>query len=70
MHPALLMQVQETGCISFCSVLSDVFGDKSVSSVLNAFREALLLANVIVILSMVTTVISIGILVAAGGGGK
>ena len=56
--------------LSFCSVLSDVFGDKSVSSVLNAFREALLLANVIVILSMVTTVISIGILVAAGGGGK
>ena len=47
-----------------------MFGDKSVSSVLNAFREALLLANVIVILSMVTTVISIGILVAAGGGGK
>ena len=56
--------------LSFCSVLSDVFGDKSVSSVLNAFREALLLANVIIILSMVTTVISIGILVAAGGGGK
>lgn len=54
--------------LSFCSIVSDVFGDNSVSLVLCAFREALLLANVILILSMVITVISIGILVAAGGG--
>ena len=68
--PAIIETAVWRISLSFCSVLSDVFGDKSVSSVLNAFREALLLANVIVILSMVTTVISIGILVAAGGGGK
>ena len=68
--PAIIETAVWRISLSFCSVLSDVFGDKSVSSVLNAFREALLLANVIIILSMVTTVISIGILVAAGGGGK
>lgn len=66
--PALTETVVWRISLLFCSIISDVFGDKSVSSVLNAFREALLLANVIIILSMVTTVISIGILVAAGGG--
>ena len=66
--PALIETIVWRISLLFCSIISDVFGDKSVSSVLNAFREALLLANVIIILSMVTTVISIGILVAAGGG--
>ena len=53
--------------LTVCAIVSDVFGDKSVSAVLNAFLNALLLMNVILILSMVTTVISFGILIAAGG---
>ena len=53
--------------LTVCAIVSDVFGDKSVSAVLNAFLNTLLLMNVILILSMVTTVISFGILIAAGG---
>lgn len=55
--------------LTLCVIVSDVFGDKSVSAVLNAFLNTLLLINVILILSMVTTVISFGILIAAGGVG-
>ena len=66
--PALLEVVIWRIALSVCVIVSDLFGDNSVSSVLNAFREAMLLANVILILSLVTTVISIGILVASRGG--
>lgn len=51
--------------LSICLVASDVFCDKSVSMLLNAFKDTLLLINVILILSMVTTIISIGILIAS-----
>ena len=44
-----------------------MFGDKSVRLVLKAFCDAMLIMNVILILSMVTTIISIGILIAAKG---
>ena len=44
-----------------------MFGDKSVTLVLKAFCDAMLIMNVILILSMVTTIISIGILIAAKG---
>lgn len=54
-------------CLSLTSVISDVFGDNSVALVLKAFCDAMLIMNVILILSMVTTIISIGILVAAKG---
>ena len=53
--------------ISHSSLISDVFGDKSVSLVIKAFADAMLIMNVILILSMVTTIISIGILIAAKG---
>ena len=53
--------------VTLCAVVSDVFGDSGISLVLSSFKDALLLANVILILSAVTTVISIGILIAAGG---
>ncbi len=53
--------------LTLCAVISDVFDDKSVSLVLSSFRDTLLIANVLLILSAVTTVISIGILIAAGG---
>lgn len=51
--------------LSLCSIISDIFCDKSVSLVINAFRDTLLILNVILILSMVTTIISIGLLIAA-----
>lgn len=53
--------------LSLCRTVSDVFNDRSVSSVLKAFEDSLLIMNVILILSMVTTIISIGILIAARG---
>lgn len=66
--PALIEVVVWRIALSLCSIIAQVFSDGSVSSVLDAFEQALLLTNVILILTMVTTVISIGILVAAGGG--
>ena len=51
--------------LSLSSIVCDVFGDSSVSSAINAFKETALLINVVLILSMVTTVISFGILIAA-----
>lgn len=65
--PAIIEVVLWRISLGICSIVSDVFGDKSVSAVLGAFTNALLLVNVILILSMVTTVISFGILIAAGG---
>ena len=53
--------------LSLCATASQMFSDSSVSNVLKAFTDALLIMNVILILSMVTTIISIGILIAAKG---
>lgn len=65
--PSIIEVVLWRISLTLCVIVSDVFGDKSVSAVLNAFLNTLLLINVILILSMVTTVISFGILIAAGG---
>lgn len=54
--------------LSVCSIISDVFNVDSLSSLLSAIRDAMLLMNVLLIMSMVTTIISIGIIVAAKGG--
>ena len=51
--------------LSVSSLFSDVFGDGSVCATLRAFKDTALLINVVLILSMVTTVISFGILIAA-----
>ena len=51
--------------LSMCSLVTDVFGDSNISCVLNAFKETALIINVVLILSMVTTIISFGILIAA-----
>lgn len=67
--PSIIEVVMWRISLTLCVIVSDVFGDKSVSAVLNAFLNTLLLINVILILSMVTTVISFGILIAAGGVG-
>ena len=67
--PSIIEVVLWRISLTLCIIVSDIFGDKSVSAVLNAFLNTLLLINVILILSMVTTVISFGILIAAGGVG-
>lgn len=53
--------------LTLSSSVSDIFGDKSVSDVLSSFSDALLVMNVVLVLCTVTTVISIGILIAAKG---
>ncbi len=53
--------------LNVSSLISETFCDSSVSAVIKAFGDALLIMNVVLILSMVTTVISIGILIAAKG---
>ena len=65
--PAILEVALWRLTVTLCAVVSDVFGDSGISLVLSSFKDALLLANVILILSAVTTVISIGLLIAAGG---
>lgn len=65
--PAIIEVVLWRFFLSLSGLVSDVFGDKSVSLVIKAFTDAMLIMNVILILSMVTTIISIGILIAAKG---
>ena len=53
--------------IAVSVAVSEIFDDRTVCKMLRAFGDAFLLMNVVLILSMVTTVISIGILIAAKG---
>lgn len=66
--PAIIEVVFWRIALSACELVSAVFGDNSVSQTLKSFKEAMLLINVVLILSMVTTIISIGILIAARNG--
>lgn len=65
--PAIIQVALWRFFLSVSGIVSDVFGDGSVTMILKAFCDAMLIMNVILILSMVTTIISIGILVAAKG---
>ncbi len=51
--------------LSISVLISDIFGDSSVSLILQTFKETALLINVVLILSLVTTIVSFGILIAA-----
>ena len=51
--------------VSAANICSKVFFDSESSTVLEAFSSVLLIINVLLILSMVTTIISLGILVAS-----
>lgn len=51
--------------LSLTSAFGEVFGESSAVSSIVAFKDALLIIDVLLILTMVTTIISIGILVAA-----
>lgn len=63
--PAIAEVVLWRVSLSLCIIVSDLFGDTPVSKVINAFRDTLLLLNVVLILSMVTSIISFGILIAS-----
>ena len=65
--PALVEAVLWRFVLYIGLVVCDVFGDKSVSLVLEAFKDTMLLINVVLIVSMLSVVVSLGILVAAGG---
>lgn len=51
--------------LSVSGVTAEIFSDVSTSKTVAAFKDALLIIDVLLILTMVTTIISIGILVAA-----
>lgn len=54
--------------LSLCLIVSDIFEENTVSATLSALRDSMLLISVLLIMSMVTTVISLGIVIAARGG--
>lgn len=62
--PALLKILIWKFFLSVSSIASEMFEDRSVLAVLQAFQGALLLMLIVLILSLVTTVISFGILIA------
>lgn len=53
--------------LRLAGVVCAVFDDNEVSEVLRTFSDVMLLLNVLLVLSALTTVISLGILIAAGG---
>ena len=63
--PAVIEITLWRAVLGVSCLVSEMFGDESVRLVLNAFKDTALLINVVLILSMVTTVISFGILIAA-----
>lgn len=63
--PALIEVNMWRLVLSLSGVTAEVFNDISASRTVNAFKDALLIIDVLLILTMVTTIISIGILVAA-----
>ncbi|MCC8074110.1 MAG: stage III sporulation protein AE [Clostridiales bacterium] len=63
--PALLEVVAWRFMLSVSSLCCEVFGDTTCTSALKNFRDTLLIMNVLLILTMVATIISIGILIAA-----
>ncbi len=62
--PAIIEVMLWRISLSICIIVSDLFGDSPVSKVTGAFKDTLLLLNVVLILSMVTSIISFGILIA------
>lgn len=63
--PALIEVNLWRATLSLSSMCADIFCDKASVTAIRAFGNTLLIVDVILILSMVTTIISLGILVAA-----
>ena len=66
--PALIEVNLWRAVLSLASMCGDIFGDTASVRALETFKDALLIVDVLLILTMVTTIISIGILVAAKSG--
>lgn len=65
--PSVLEVVAWRLALRLAGVLCAVFEDSSVAELLHTFSDVMLLLNVVLVLSAMTTVISLGILIAAGG---
>lgn len=63
--PAIISTAIWRISLTGASICSKIFFDSEASGVIDAFNSVLLIINVLLILSMVTTVISLGILVAS-----
>lgn len=63
--PALSSVISWRFILLLCNMTAEIFDDGNSSLIINAFRDVMLLIEVLLILSMLTTVISLGILVAA-----
>lgn len=67
--PVLLEIIIWNISLSICSLCSDLFEEKSVGSIVKAVQDTLSILLVIVILCMVVTIVSIGIMVSIKTGG-
>lgn len=63
--PAVVELVFWRIALSVAGIVSEAFGENAVSKVISAFKDALLMINVVLVMSMLTTIISFGILIAA-----
>lgn len=64
--PSIIETALWRAVLSLGLIICNVFGEKSVCLVLEAFKDTFLLLNVVLIVSGLTTVISLGVIVAAG----
>ena len=65
--PSLLEIVMWRFMLGLSAALCEMFENSAVSEVVRSFSSALLIINVILIVSALATVVSIGILIASGG---
>ena len=63
--PALIQIILWRLALMLCGLVTDVFEIITISNIIKAFRDVLRICEVLIILTMLTTVISIGILVAS-----
>lgn len=67
--PALLELIIWNISLSLCGLCSDLFEEKSVGGIVKAVQDTLSILLVILILCMVTTIVSIGIMIGVKAGG-
>lgn len=67
--PGVLEIVIWNLCLGLCSVCCDLFGEKSVGAIVKAVQDTLSILLVVLLLCMVVTIISIGIMISIKAGG-
>lgn len=63
--PPLVEVLLWRGVLAVSQLICEVFGDNAVSQLLGVFKDTMLLIYVVLIIAMLTTVISVGVLIAA-----